>query len=398
MKTVLACLLAILLGIGLGIAVGALRIASAPWEGLSALNPAAGSNAELPSDTPTPKVVVDKLDYNFGTLDIEKNGKHEFTVSNQGNALLKITKGETTCRCATGDLEKSELPPGESTQLRLNWRPTAEVGPYEQTASFYTNDPLKPKFTIKISGKITATLRILPAALVLSRISANETTQGSVTVLSFLDQPLEIKSYRFEDDPTSKFFDLSLTPLSEDELKGHAGAKSGYLATVKIKPGLPQGTFRQRIVLETNNPDNPERVISVDGAIGYDISVVGPAWDSEHNLLYLGTVKSEEGLHHRLLLIVRGPYRKETHFTLAEKPPVPLKVTLGDRTEINDGQVTQTPLVINIPKDSPRASHLGHSNEKGEDTTDDETSVIRINTTHPEIPQLRIPVRFAVEQ
>ena len=80
------------------------------------------------------------------------------------------------------------------------------VGAYEQSASFYTNDPLKPKFTINISGKITATLRILPATLILSRISANETTQGSVTVLSYLDQPLEIKSHRFEDDAEQQVF------------------------------------------------------------------------------------------------------------------------------------------------------------------------------------------------
>jgi hypothetical protein len=389
----------IALGIGLGIAIGAMRLASSPCEKIPSAETESGGKADPSPDTKNgPIAAIDQLNYNFGTLDIEKSGKHEFTISNRGNEVLKLTKGETTCRCAAGDLEKPEIAPGESAKIRLSWHPTAEVGAYEQSASFYTNDPKKKKIKITITGKITASLRILPASLTLARLSANETAHGSLAVLSYLDEPLEIKSYRLEEDAGSKFFDLAVSPLSETDLKEYKEAKSGYRLTVTVKPGLPQGEFRQRIVLETNNSDKPERSVSVEGSIGSEISVAGSNWDSERELLFLGNVKSETGVRQRLLLIVHGPYRKETHFSLAENPPSPLKVEIGEMSEINDGKVAQTPLIIEIPKGSPRASFLGKAKEGEEDAVDDGAAVIQITTTHPEISKIRLPVRFAVEQ
>jgi hypothetical protein len=398
MKTFSILAIALLLGVGLGIVTATLRIVVTPSEGLPIVDPQLKSNPALSkSEPPAPLLSIDRLEYDFGSLDIENSGRHEFVVENRGNALLKITKGETTCRCTASDLERSELPPGESTKIVLTWRPTAEPGPYQQSATFYTNDPNKPKFTISITGKITALVRIRPTVLILSRISANETTQGSVTVLSYLEQPLEIKSHRFDENPTAKYFDLAITPLSAEGLKANLGAKSGYLLAVTVKPGLPQGAFQQRITLSINNPNKPELAIPVEGGVGKDISIVGPGWDSEHETLYLGTVKSQTGLNHRLLLIVLVPYRKEVQFKLVEKPPVPLKISLGETLEINNGQVTQTPLFIEIPKGNIQASHLGPSQENGESTPDD-TAIIQLETTHPEIPKLRIPIRFAVER
>jgi len=234
MKTFIALLVAVMLGIGLGIAVGWLRMVSVPWEGLHAVDAPAGNEAAIPpGGSPAPRVDVDRLEYDFGTLDLEKSGRQEFTVANRGNAVLKLTKGETTCRCTASDLERTELPPGESTKITLNWRPTSDPGPYEQTATFYTNDPGKPRFTITITGKITATLRVRPTTLTLSRISGHENTQVTVTILRYLDEALELSNPRFEANGIGQYFDIATTPLSDQELKGNAGAKSGFGAIAK---------------------------------------------------------------------------------------------------------------------------------------------------------------------
>jgi hypothetical protein len=398
MKIIVALLIALALGIAIGVGVAWLRVRSVPWDGPPAQDAAAESDASVSSDgSPAPVAAVDRLDYDFGTLDVEKSGREEFTVTNRGNAVLKLTKGSTTCRCTASDLERSELPPGESTKITLNWRPTADVGPYEQSATFLTNDPDRPRFVIKIKGKITASIRARPATLTLSRISGHETSQGSLAILNYLDEPLTLGDPRFEENGIRQFFDATVAPLTESELKEQLGAKSGFKLTVAVKPGLPQGAFKQTITLSTNNPNKKELTIPVEGTIGTEISVVGPNWDTEHDVLYLGTVKSDEGYSSRLLLVVHGPYRRETHFKLAAPPPVPLSVTFGEMTEINNGQVTQTPLLIEIPKGSPGISHLGHTQENGKDVPDDSATIV-IETTHPEIAKFRIPVRFAVEK
>jgi hypothetical protein len=397
MKPFFAILLALLLGIGLGTAIGWLRYASTPWVGLPVVESEGGPATHSQTGAPAPKVSVDRLEYDFGTLDVENKGRQEFIVTNRGNALLKLTKGDTTCRCTASDLDKSELPPGESTQIVLTFRPADEPGPYKQSATFYTNDPTRPEFTLTITGKITATLRLKPAVLTLSRISGHESTSGTVTILNYLDQPLELSNPRFEENANRQYFDATFTPLSDGELKEHPEAKSGFLLTVLIKPGLPQGAFKQTITLTTNNPNKKELPIPIEGSVGEEISVAGAGWDSAHGELYLGMVKSSEGLSRRLLLVVHGPYRREVQFKLLEPVPVPLKITLGKMTEINAGQVTQTPLLIEIPKGSPQASYMGHVHENGEDLPD-EAAIIQLETTHPDASKIRIPVRFAVEK
>jgi hypothetical protein len=398
MKTTFALALALVLGTAIGMTVAWLRGLSVPWDGPPVQDAPVGDDTAIPvGGNPAPIVVVDKLDYDFGTLDVEKSGSREFAVTNHGNALLKLTKGSTTCRCTAGDIEQSELGPGESTKIKLTWRPTADVGPYEQSATFLTNDPKKPRFTITIKGKITATIRARPATLTMSRISAHEATQGTVTVLSYLDEPLVLSDPRFDAGTTREFFDAAISPLPASELKADTGAKSGFKLTVTAKPGLPQGAFKQTITLTTNSPDKKQLAIPVEGSVGTEIAVVGPNWDSEHDVLYLGMRKSKDGYRSRLLLVVHGPYRRETHFKLASPPPMPLQVSFGEMSLINNGQVTQTPLFIEIPKGSPSASHLGEAKTEKNDGTD-ESAVIEIETTHPDTPKLRIPVRFAVEK
>jgi len=395
MKTIIAIIVALVLGTGIGIGVGWLRIFSTPWDGpppvdlehVSAIPAGAG---------PAPVADVDRLEFDFGKLDLEKTGRQEFTVTNRGTAILKLTRGETTCRCTVSDLERSDVSPGESTKIILTWRPTAEPGPYQQSATFLTNDPKRPRFTITITGQVTATLRVRPALVSFGRISAQETSHAEATILSYLDEPLQLGAPRFEQNDIAQYFDAAVTPLENSELNANMSAKSGYRLAVTIKPGLPHGPFKQTITLGTNNSNRKVLAVPLEGSVGSEISVVGPGWDAEHEALYLGPVKSQEGLSCRLLLVVRGPYRKEVRFKLAEPVPVPLKITLGEPTDINNGQLIQTPLLIEIPKGSPQASHLGVQ-EDGKDVPE-ESATIHLQTTHPDTPTLRIPVRFAVEK
>jgi len=152
---------------------------------------------------------------------------------------------------------------------------------------------------------------------------------------------------------------------------------------------LPQGPFLQRIVLQTNLGSPAELTLPVQGMVGSDIAIVGHGWDTESGTLNLGAVRSSVGRQARLILVVRGPHRKEVTFKPVTVVPGLLRVRLGATSEINNGAVVQTPLIIDIPPGSPPANHLG--SEQGQ------LGEIVIETTHPLVHKLRILVRFAVE-
>ena len=206
----------------------------------------------------------------------------------------------------------------------------------------------------------------------------------------YLDKPLEILDYKLSDQRTAEQFEVTFTSLSSDQLHNEVGARSGCLVKVTVKPGLPQGAFRQRILIRTNLEKTPTVVLPVEGTIGSDISIAGRGWDNQTGILSLGTINGREGAQRRLLLIVRGPHRKEVKFKPDRIVPELLKVQLGEATPIGNGEAIQTPLIIQIPKGSRSANHLG--------TEQGKLAEITILTSHPKVPVLRILLRFVIQE
>jgi hypothetical protein len=128
--------------------------------------------------------------------------------------------------------------------------------------------------------------------------------------------------------------------------------------------------------------------LPVEGSVGSEIAVVGHGWDPDTGILSIGEIAGGAGASRQLMLVVRGPLRREVKFKTQRIKPDVLKVLLGPPHEINNGVVVQIPLRIEIPAGSPPANHLGSEQGKlGE---------ILLETSHPQVPTLRILVRFAI--
>jgi hypothetical protein len=390
MKTTLLAFLAVLLGIALGVVIALLRIKTAPWTPEVNRGRSESAAPTVRPDEPAPKAVVDKDRYDFGTLDIASKGTHDFAFTNAGKAPLKLALGATSCRCAVGELAQEEIPPGGSTKVTVTWKPLERPGPYEQTAKILTNDPGRREVTLTVAGRFTAALQILPAELVFSQASAIEASTAQARLLNYLEKPIKISGYEWSNSATARYFEVAMKPLGAKELKEEPTARSGTLITVTVKPGLPQGPFRQQIAFHTDAVSSPTLTLPLQGTVGGEIAVVGRGWDPDSGILNLGTISGREGAQRRLLLVVRGPARKTITFKPLTVVPDVLKLSFGQRTEINHGAVVQTPLVIDIPPGSPTVNRLGSAQGKlGE---------IILETTHPQVSKVRILVRLAIER
>lgn len=388
MKTLLLATLAVILGVALGVGMALLRIGAAPWDSQLDEGAAKTAAAAVPPGGPTPRAVVDKAEYDFGARDMEaSSGSHDFVFTNRGSAPLELREGGTSCRCAMSKLGQDELPPGGSTKVTVTWKSVDKPGPYHQTAKILTNDPAQPEVTLTISGRVTTAMRFSPAELVFSRLSVGEASTGQSRVFCYLDPPLKVLGHKWSDAATASYFDVTLQPLSAAEVKEEPSARSGMLATVTVKAGLPQGPIRQKLVLQTNSTSSP--TLSIDGTIGSEIAVVGRGWDPDTGVLTLGEVSRSQGTQRRLMLVVRGPGRKQVAFKPLSVAPDVLRVSLGRPGELNNGAVVQVPLTIDVPQGSPPVNRLG--------TEQGKLGEIILETTHPQVPKLRILVRFAVE-
>lgn len=388
MKMFFGLVVVVALGIGLGYALADLRLGDLWWTPTANLNETA-STPDTEPGTLKPKLAIDKTKYDFGTLDLKSGGKHDFVFTNAGDAPLKLIPGGTSCRCTTSEFKDKEIPPGGSEKITISWKPAHSVGPYQQTAKVLTNDPEHQEVTLTVLGKITAVTQVYPTELIFSRVTANEPAEANARLLCYLDKEFKITNHKWTDAETADNFEVSLQPLLPEELAQWPTSKSGYLATVTVKPGLPQGPFKQKLEFETNLLETPKLTLPIEGIVGSEISIAGPGWDEDKGVLTVGAVSSDRGASRKLYLTVRGSHRKSISFEPIDVWPDSIKVTLGERRDINNGQVTQTPLTIEIPPGSPTVNCLGSELGKlGE---------IVLKTTHPQVPKLRILVKMAIE-
>jgi hypothetical protein len=392
MKIVVLVLICLSAGIGLGLLSTQREFAEErlPTEGLLT---ATSANAQSSTFAQGQKlVIVGGAAYNFGEMDRHAEGEHEFVFRNEGKAPIGLRKGQTTCKCTMSEMKDGELQPGESMPIKLTWNAKTGETEFSQSAEIITtNYPAQPVIRLHVYGKIIDALRIDRGNLSLGSISSSENATAHFKVLAFRgEEPLEIVKHEFTEADRADHFSVSFRPLTPKEVAAESGAKSGVEATLHIKSGLPLGNIGQSIRLTTNLPNTSAMTVPIEGRIVGDIMLVGPGAASDQNMIRLGDTTSAQGKTARYHLVVKGPHRSETTLKItAVEPADSLQAMLGEALTDNP-QVTRYPLNITIPKGAKPISRQG--------LTPGEAGVIRLSTTHPQIKEFVIIVRYAVTE
>ena len=136
---------------------------------------------------PAPKVgpkvtIVNGERYDFGTMDRNGQGKHEFIVRNDGDAPLTISTGQPSCSVCIKvfRVEKDKLQPGEKTEAQIEWDVKAGETDFEQSGPINTNDPKRPTVTLTVKGHIQETLKADRTDVHFHDVSINEPSNASV--------------------------------------------------------------------------------------------------------------------------------------------------------------------------------------------------------------------------
>jgi len=376
---------ATLLGLAIGVGTATVKMSSAPWPGEVTYGP----NPLRPSvGVGVAKVSIDNPHHEFGVMDVDDEGRHDFIFTNEGTGPLILAVDDTSCRCTASKVHRGEVPPGESTKVSLKWTADEHIGKYRQTAKIRTNDPNNQMVELTVSGRIKAAVYAAPRQVDFPRLAVGETATAEAMLYCTLDETLEMGSFKLSDQDTAQYFDVELEPLETEQFADIEDVKSGYSLKVTVKPGLPLGPFTQTILIATGLESSPAVVVPVAGTLVSDISIVGRGWNRDAGVLVL-TVKSSQGLSRRFQLIVRGTHRNDVKFAPLATVPDSLKITVGETRAVGEGAATQTPLTVEIPKGSPPCAYLGPRMKKfGE---------IVLKTNHPFTPELRIPVKIAIE-
>ncbi|MCA9241721.1 MAG: DUF1573 domain-containing protein [Planctomycetales bacterium] len=383
MKTLSVIAASALLGAGLGVAIGYARV-SAP-----------AADFDIPSfssigpgkNTAVAAAVIDEPVYNFGTMQRGAKRRHMFLFRNEGDAPLVLTAGETTCKCTSFEVTPKPIAPGEVGEVGLEWVARSYPGEFRQNAVVNTNDPLRSSISLSVEGTVVEPAGMEPSSFSFGELRSGESGAASVLYYSNDVDHFEIDAKAPGADSENPHFALEVLPVDPGELP--QGGKSGYRLNLTAKPGLPLGEIMEWVAIKSSLPDSDALEVPVFGRVVGDITVHGDRWNDALGVLNLGMVERTEGVKKQLILSVKGPHASETRFRALGVDPPELKVEIGETVRKRD-DVYHTDFTVEVPKGTRPMIHL--NNAQGDD------GVIRLGTTHPESPEIKVNVRFAVVQ
>ncbi len=336
-----------------------------------------------------PKVtIVNGERHDFGTMDRNAHGTHDWIVRNDGDAPLTLSTGTPSCSVCIKvfRVEKGELAPGEKTNVHIEWDVKTSDSEFEQSGPLETNDKNRPSVHLSLKGHVLDTVRADRTDVHFHDLSASETTASSVIIYGFRDDDLKIEKHEFNNASFSKFVDVSLEPLTSDELAIEPRAKSGVRVKIQMKPGLPYGDFNEQLTVTTNQSEDPIQ-LRIIGNIASDVLLMGPSVTRDKQLVSLGAISQSTGKKHTVFVLVKGPHKDDTQVKIESvEPSSDFSATLGE--PIRDSEkIVRYPVRIEIPAGAKPVTRMEGAYAK-----------INIATTHPEVKELTIKVRYVVKE
>ena len=217
---------------------------------------------EISATGPYPKAVVPETEYHFEPMAVGASQSHKFMIKNEGEAPLRLKKGETTCKCTLSDLAQESIPVGEQAEVELTWTPKSAGDEFRQEASIHTNDPHNKLIRLTVIGPVHQLLTIRPeSGWNMQSMARDETETLTGEISSIILDKFEIKSI----EASSEHVKPHYRPMTDAELK-ESGAKSGYRLSVAFDPkDMKLGKFAEKIVVHTNLETASEIPLEITG-------------------------------------------------------------------------------------------------------------------------------------
>lgn len=200
--------------------------------------------------TPRPKLSMATEFIDMGTIVNTGPSDVETSITNKGNAPLRIISVSGSCPCIWATMETNLLQPGETVPLTITMDPFLIYGFHaDKTLSVRTNDPSLPIGIIKVVCDIEPEFQLEPESLDFGTVQAGTEAEMHQILRQVREEPVELLDL---DTGRGLRDGIELThellPASEWRESG----KAEYRITARLTPDLPAGRHVQYYEVLTN--------------------------------------------------------------------------------------------------------------------------------------------------
>lgn len=328
---------------------------------------------------PAPRVSVPHTTHEFGRMDPSSSASRAFQITNAGRAPLKLALGPTSCKCTLSGLDKKELQPGETANVKLEWNTgRTKERHFAQSAMVLTNDPLRKEIEFVVQGDVKMLAGLDVESIALPPLSPDKQATAEFLVYSQMWPDLTVQSVG-GNLPNLEWTAETVEPAQLPDLQMLS------IQRVRIEFDRPKesSSFEEELLVKVApaaGGDAVDLYLPIRGSSIRRLAFYGPAID-ENGMVDLGTVPQGKGKKVRLLVKVRDEQRELPQARIEASPSF-LQAEFSPHEGETEGLYD---LVVELPSDAPacqyRTSPIGY---------------IRIDTGHPRIGAIELKVTFAV--
>lgn len=363
--------------------------------------------------------------HDFGVMSPGEEGEQFFTIRNVGEGPLRLRVGASTCKCTLGELSKSVLQPGERTEIKLSWTVKPGSAEFGQSAQLLTNDPSQVAITLQITGKIVENFQLIPEVWTFGEVATGDPFEVTGTIYNFMKTKIETTDVKFTSADMNGLAEFNVEPLEKSEFAtGNENALQAFRVTAKVKPGMPQGSISQNMLVGFNSlnksgevvgvADDPETTGDASGSFGGSDArtpaitvpvrgkVVGTLrmlesskltqFDGEY-VYDFGRLGKQDSLVAKTFVVLKGEERDNTKLSIGETSPQGIvRATLGEPK--GRGSMILYPLEIELVP--PTGEDAGKTIERmGRNSGD--YGAVWIESDNPKVSKMRLVLKFAIE-
>ncbi|QDT52302.1 hypothetical protein Pan44_03110 [Caulifigura coniformis] len=333
---------------------------------------------DLKKPGPYPKAVLVQERFEFGSMALGATKSHPFVVKNEGDAPLKLEKGPLQCKCTMPALKDKEIPPGGQAEIVLEWKPLAVQAGFEKEATIWTNDPANPRLSLQIFGDVVSDDFWEPV----DGFSLDQLKQGEArTVTGFIGSRTrdDLKIERV--DQVNNLLKIEYTPADEAKLK-EKEAKVGYNFTLTLPPSEEISLVRETVTVTVNSATNTQIIWPVTGNRIGPVSIIGPGWYAEKQLVQLGHFRAAKGTEKKFTMLLTDRGEKPLEITdVKVDGPIQVALERDEKWPVKTNE--RYFLTVKFIPNSPIGVH-----------NTDNAIPVTITTNHPKVPTISFNVSY----
>jgi hypothetical protein len=164
-----------------------------------------------------PRIKFSETVFDFGRIKASEPARHDYMVTNVGDAVLEITAVQPGCPGCTVALPwDRQIEPGKTGRIPIQFNPTSlPAGPQSKSVTVTCNDPTQPTHLLQFKALTWHPIDVQPTYLYFMPIEGEETNETKVVrVVSNLEEPLTLEPPKC-DNPAFKLELKTLKPGKE---------------------------------------------------------------------------------------------------------------------------------------------------------------------------------------